>query len=470
MKDLLRLQTLVLVVAGLVAASPHAGAQSFRLSVRASANSMLVNNPLTYTISVTNLNFIPLTDARVTNQLSAAFQFVSAGGSQGFYTTTSSNVVFDLGPVTFPGIAQLTLTVQPTAAGSFTNTITVASFTVTNTASTNVVVLVTNAVTLADLGVALTGSAQPVITNDWMAYGVAVTNAGPSAAPNVILTNTLPPGVGFISASPASPAPTIAGSNVTFNLGTLASGAFTNFLLTVQPTNAGVWSFASFVSTSATDTNHANNPASTNITVTAYPPGLLTVFTHSAQSTNFLNGLLEQTITLSNAGSSPVSAARVVVAGLTNRLFNAVGTNNGNPFVVYDTPTNTPLAGGQSVDLLLQYFPRKSFPFANSQLQAFAVPVPNWTPPEVLGVVTNINYTRVAPLPNGNLLIEWTAISNRTYTVVYSDNASFSNALIAPPSITAPANVVEWIDYGPPTTVSRPDTATNRFYRVYLNP
>ena len=45
-----------------------------------------------------------------------------------------------------------------------------------------------------------------------------------------------------------------------------------------------------------------------------------------------------------------------------------------------------------------------------------------------------------------------------------------SNALIAPPAITAPANVVEWIDYGPPATTSKPASVTNRFYRVYLNP
>ena len=68
------------------------------------------------------------------------------------------------------------------------------------------------------------------------------------------------------------------------------------------------------------------------------------------------------------------------------------------------------------------------------------------------------------------MLIEWPAITNRTYTVVYSDNVSFSNAMIAPPSIVAPANDMEWIDYGPPTTVSAPTNASSRFYRVFLNP
>jgi hypothetical protein len=68
------------------------------------------------------------------------------------------------------------------------------------------------------------------------------------------------------------------------------------------------------------------------------------------------------------------------------------------------------------------------------------------------------------------MLIEFPSITNRTYTVVYSDNVLFSNAMIAPPSIVAGANQKQWIDYGPPTTVSAPTNSSARFYRVFLNP
>ena len=67
------------------------------------------------------------------------------------------------------------------------------------------------------------------------------------------------------------------------------------------------------------------------------------------------------------------------------------------------------------------------------------------------------------------MLIEFPSALGQTYTVVYSDNVSFSNAAIAPPSIVAPANRVQWIDYGPPTTTSAPTNFPKRFYRVYLN-
>jgi uncharacterized repeat protein (TIGR01451 family) len=473
MKDFLHLRTLALVVAVLVVAVPQAGAQGyFGFSVSPSTTSMLVNNLLTYTINVTNQTGFKLATAFVTNLLPSSVQFQSASPT-GYYSVNGSVVVFDLGAYfghsffTNQSVV-MTLTVQPTATGSITNMVTVSSLDVTNTASTNVVVLVTNAVTLADLGVVLTGLAQPVITNDWMAFGVSVTNAGPNTAPNVMLTNTLPPGVGFKSVSPASPAPSIVGSNVIFNLGTMASGAFTSFLLTVQPTNAGVLLFSSSVgSASVPDPNPANNFASTNITVTGYLTSTLVAVTNSAQTVNLQNGLEEQSILLTNAGGIDVPAARVVVTGLTKQLFNAVGTNNGSPFVDYSAG----LAAGQSVTLLLQYAPRGSFTFTNGQLHAFALPaVPDWTPPAATSFSTNINITRIVRLSNGNMLIEWPAIMNRTYTVVYSDNVLFSNATIAPPAVVAPANEVQWIDYGPPTTVSQPTNSTVRFYRVFLNP
>ena len=445
----------------MIIACPRAGAQGFGLSVTPSVNSIFVSNSLTYTINVTNMGY-DLNDAVVTNVFPASVQILSVAYSQGSYLVTNlvtnNMVLFDLGPFYATLPVQLTVTVEPTAVGFITNIVTVASAYTTNTASMNVVVEVTNLVILADLGVTMTWPAQAVITNDWMTYGVTVTNLGPSAAPNVILTNTLPAGVVSIF-------PTNQSSNMIFNLGTLADGGYTNLQFTVEPTNAGVLLFSASVGSSGVlDTNTANNFASTNITVTNYLSGMLVAVTNSAQSTNFVNGLLEQTITVSNAGLSSVPAVRIVVTSLTNRLFNAVGTNNGNPFVYYSTN----LTAGQSVNLLLQYFPRKSFPFTNAQLSAFAVPLPNWAPPS--GTVGTNVISRIVELTNGNMLIEWPSTLGRTYTVVYSDNVSFSNAMIAPPSLVAPANDMEWIDYGPPTTVSAPTNTNTRFYRVYQNP
>jgi uncharacterized repeat protein (TIGR01451 family) len=451
-----------LLMVAMGAMCPRAGAQGFGLSVIVSANSVLVSNSPTYTINLTNLTGIGLSDVRVTNTFPTSVQIINASFSQGTDLINSNVAIFDLGAFLAGNIAQLTVTAEPTAVGFITNAVTVSSVGITNTASTNVVIQVTNLVVLADLGVTLTGPGQAVITNDLMTYGVAVTNAGPNAAPNVMLTNTLPAGV--ISISPTNPS---GNSNMIFNLGTLANGGFTNLQFTVEPTNAGVLTFSASVGSSGvTDTNTANNTASNNVTVIGYLPGTLVAFTNSSQAYNPQNGLVEQSITVTNIGTNAVTAVRLVITNLANRLYNAVGTNNGNPFVYYSAALNT----NQSVNLLLQYSASAYFSFTNGQLNAFAVPLPNWTPPPATGPSTNLNISRIVQLTNGDMLIEWPSTTNRTYTVVYSDNVLFSNAMIAPPAVVAPANRTQWIDYGPPTTTNVPANTSARFYRVYQNP
>ena len=467
MKFFFILRIVPVFLVALVFAGTTAEAQGFGLSVTNSPNPVVTNNSLTYTINVTNQTGMLLTNFFVTNTLSAPVQFSSASSSYGTNSvfTNATSLTFSFGQFTNGNMAQMTVTLQSQNAGFLTNSITVASTQVTNSSTTNIVVQVVT--TQADLGVAMFGPNQAVVTNDLMTYGVTVINLGPNAAPNVVLTNTLPAGVILESVSPANQTYSVVSSNLIFNLGTLPNGGSENLQFTVQPTNAGVLIFSASVGAAGLlDTNTANNSASTNITVIDYLPGQLIAVTNSAQTINLQNGLTEQTILLSNIGTNAVAAARVVVTGLTNRLFNAAGTNNGNPFVIY----NASLGTNQSVNLLLQFFPRGSFPFTDGQLQAFAVGVSSLTPPAASSTSTNLNITRIVQLSNGNMLIEWPAITNRTYTVVYSDNVLFSNAMVAPPSIVAPANEVQWIDYGPPATVSAPTNSGARFYRVFLNP
>jgi uncharacterized repeat protein (TIGR01451 family) len=452
---------LVMVSLGVVC--PRADAQSFGLTVIPSASSVLVNNSLVYTINVTNLTTLVLNDVWITNTFSGPFQYVSFSASQTVNSvfTNATGVQIDLGAIGMNGIVQVLLTVQPNALGAFTNSVVVAVPATSFVASTNAVVQVSNTPVFADLGVTVSGPGLPVITNDVMTYGVTVSNLGPSAAPNVILTNLTPPGV--ISISPANQPATNS-----IPLGTLSAGGFTNLLYVVEPTNAGVLPFSASVGApGVTDTNTANNFFTTNILVTNYLSGPLGVTTNSSQIYNAQNGMVEQFVTVTNDSGSAAASVRVVLTGLTNQLVNAVGTNTGNPFVYFLAP----LAAGQTGSLLLQYYTptRSPFAFSNAQLNAFAMPPVVFSAPKPVGVSAALNISRIVQLPNGNILIEWPTVAGRTYTVVYSDSASFSNAMIAPPSIKAPANRFQWTDYGPPTTVSLP-TNDSRFYRVYQNP
>ncbi len=393
MKFFSKFRILAMLVAALMAIGTRAEAQvtnDYTYFISGSPDPVGLNSNLTCTILLTNVwggySFVIVTNTSDVNStfVSATNTYVYPGVS----TTNNGNVVvFNLGQFGIGGneIAQMTVIVKPTAVGYITNTVTFSVFTVTNyTYTTNIVIQVTNAAppAQADLAVAITGPPSAVFTNDWMTYGVNVTNLGPASASNVMLTNTLPPGVGFKNYSPSNQVPSIQGSNVIFNLGTLASGAFANIQLTVQPTNAGTWTFSSLVnSTSVADPNSTNNTATNNITVGTFIYGQLIATNSSAMHYDPQIGLMTNSIRLTNIGTNVVAAARVIVSGLTNWLYNAAGTNNGNPYLI-----SGQLIPNQATNLMLELFVPTRLP----------ITVTNYT-----AVITQIASNNIQPvLPN----------------------------------------------------------------------
>ena len=445
----------------------QARAQSFGLATSNAPVIVITNTPVLYTIVVSNGIGGNLNDYEVTNVFSSNItlaSFTTNNLNLNQVITTANSVLFTFTIFTNTEVDTFSFTVTTPTPGFLTNNVTVATILLTNTVSTNLVnQIITGA---GDLSVSFAGPPQAVITNDISYYTINVTNLGPLAVPNVFFTNTLPPGLTLKSVVPSSPGFSLIGSNQVFNLGTLAASNGLSFQFNFQATNViNLTISASVGAAFSLDPNLTNNVVTTNFSVISYPPGQSTAVTNSGQSVNSQNGLLEQTVLISNTGAD-VPGVRLVVTGLTNRqLYNAEGTNQSNPFIYYSTN----LAAGTSAVLRLQYNPRISFPFANSQLHAYAVPTPVWPVPAFSGSTTNINLTRILPLSNGDVLVEFLSTLGKKYTVVYSDNLTFSNAMMAPLPVIAPANVTQWIDYGPPMTLSPPGTGT-RFYRVYQNP
>jgi hypothetical protein len=125
----------------------------------------------------------------------------------------------------------------------------------------------------------------------------------------------------------------------------------------------------------------------------------------------------------------------------------------------------------------LQYNPRLPFPFTNGQLHAYAVPATTlyYTPKPAHSSTnfgTNFNIYRMSLLNGGAVvLLEFTNIGgpSATYTVVYQDNLH-TNAMISLPPVSSSANRIQWLDYGPPATISAPNSVSSRLYQVILNP
>ena len=121
-------------------------------------------------------------------------------------------------------------------------------------------------VTNIDLSVTKTDSADPVFINNNLTYTIVVTNNGPANATGVVLTDTLPTGVTYVSNDSGC---TEAAGTVTCNIGGLNNGnaAEDTVNIVVTPTAAGTITNTASATATQTDTNTANNTATAQTSV-----------------------------------------------------------------------------------------------------------------------------------------------------------------------------------------------------------
>ncbi len=182
--------------------------------------------------------------------------------------------------------------------------------------------LFSNAVTAfslisTDLQVTMTAPTQVAINKD-MGYSIIVTNNGPDTATGVTLTDTLPIGVTFDTASPGC-SHNASNNVVTCALGTLEKEKAATVTVTVTtPAAVGSGTLTNKVEVAAnqTDTNTANNTVSkTTQLLESVPTADLKVEIATAPQTVTVNMPLIYTVTVTNLG--PDIANNVV---LTNTL------------------------------------------------------------------------------------------------------------------------------------------------------
>lgn len=120
----------------------------------------------------------------------------------------------------------------------------------------------------ADLSITKTASANVVKSGNNLTYTLQVRNAGPSAASGVVITDALPAGTSFVSAtttqgSLSAPAPGASSGTLTCNVASLANGGSVTVTMTVKVTalkDASVTNTAR-VSASTSDPATQNNAA-----------------------------------------------------------------------------------------------------------------------------------------------------------------------------------------------------------------
>lgn len=177
-----------------------------------------------------------------------------------------------------------------TPVGTFPLTITAGAGMLQHT--TNVSLRVVSS-TSADASISKTASPNPGIAGTALTYRLIARNTGPASATNVSVTDNLPGGVTFGSASTTQGSCTGSGP-VVCNLGTLANGATAVITITVTPNAAGQITNTANVTAAEADPDSANNTAAL-VTVIDNPPPAPILVDQNLSVKTITNGLDQPT-------------------------------------------------------------------------------------------------------------------------------------------------------------------------------
>jgi uncharacterized repeat protein (TIGR01451 family) len=133
----------------------------------------------------------------------------------------------------------------------------------------------TTAASQADVSIIKSGPASSGLGSN-ITYNIAVANAGPNTAAGVIVTDVLPAGVAFVSATP-SQGSCSGTSAVVCSMGSMPNGGSATVAVVVtSPTSAGPVVNTALVSATSTDPNIANNSSTATVSVPSTVPALST--------------------------------------------------------------------------------------------------------------------------------------------------------------------------------------------------
>lgn len=168
----------------------------------------------------------------------------------------------------------------------------------------------------ADLVLRKADVQDPVCVGQNVAYLLTLRNSGTASASGVTITDVLPPGLSFASATPS--VCTSSGQTVTCTVpGTLAPGAESLVVITATATQAGEYDDSAVVGATEADANPVNNQAVQHTTVNdcTEPPILALGLTKTAAPAQpSVGDPIAYRITVSNPSSATATHVRVTDA------------------------------------------------------------------------------------------------------------------------------------------------------------
>ncbi|MEA2681695.1 MAG: hypothetical protein QOK05_23, partial [Chloroflexota bacterium] len=264
-----------------------------------------VGTNVTFTVTATNNGPSAATGVVVTDLLPAGLKFVSSTPSQGAYN--SGTGAWAIGAVANGGSVTLQLVATVATPGNKTNTATRTAGNQPDPTPGNDSASASVNGQQADIGVTkIVDNATPNVGTN-VTFTVTATNNGPSNATGVVVTDLLPAGLTFVSATPSQG--TYTSGTGAWNIGAIANGAATTLLLVATVTQPGT------LTNTATRTagNQADNVAANDSASASVNGQLADIAVTKTVSNPTPNVGTNVTFTITATNNGPSGATGVVV-------------------------------------------------------------------------------------------------------------------------------------------------------------
>jgi uncharacterized repeat protein (TIGR01451 family) len=287
--------------------------------VKTSTPSGTVNagQPFSYNLAVTNSGPGSASSVSVVDQLPPGLVFGSATG-----TGWSCNEVGGTVTCTMPTLAvgsanpiTINFAAAPANAVVLSNTATVTSSDSDPVPANNSSTVGLTVVAVSDLSITKTSAPASGNVNGGqaVAYTLQVNNAGPSTATSISVSDPLPAGSAFVSATGTGWSCNQVAGTVTCTIASLAVGAANPITISITaPNTAGPLNNTATVSSAVADPTPGNNSSTSNLTVVA--SANLSITKTPSSATAYSGAQFSYTLAVTNGGPTPATNVSVTDA------------------------------------------------------------------------------------------------------------------------------------------------------------